>query len=74
MKKLLQGAEEFENEKMKHMSMSDRVASSRKAKRLILAINEIYKKSEDPKLMSLMKRLTKKKQKIETRLKGRSTS
>ena len=74
MKKLIEEAEEFENEKMTHMSMSDRVASSREAKRLILAINEVYKETEDPKLMNLMKRLTKKKQKIETRLKGRPRS
>lgn len=67
---LLQEAEEFENRKLSHMSTSDRVAASREAKRLILAINEIYKKSRDAGLMSLMKRLTEKKRKIEKRLKG----
>ena len=60
----------FENEKMSNMSTSDRVAASRRAKELILAINEIYKKTKDTDLMDLMKRLTEKKKKIEKRLKG----
>ncbi|MEK6153641.1 hypothetical protein WIW50_10295 [Flavobacteriaceae bacterium 3-367] len=60
----------FESAKMSHMSTSDRVAASREAKRLILAINEIYKKTKDSNLMDIMKRLTVKKKKIEKRLKG----
>ena len=60
----------FENEKMSNMSTSDRVSASRRAKQLILSINEIYKKTKDADLMNLMKRLTVKKQKIEKRLKG----
>jgi hypothetical protein len=67
---VLKQAEEFENMKMSHMSTSDRVEASREAKRLILSINEIYKKTKDVNLMKLMKRLTVKKQKIEKRLKG----
>lgn len=61
----------FEKAKMSHMSTSDRVEASREAKRLILAINEIYKKSKDTNLMEIMKRLTVKKKRIEVRLKGR---
>lgn len=61
-------AEAFESSKMSNMSTSDRVAASREAKRLILAINEIYKKNKDEKLMDLMKRLTAKKKKVEKRL------
>jgi len=68
---LLKEAREFENERMTNMSTSDRVAASRKAKRLILGINELYKETKDEELMDLMKRLTAKKQKIEKRLKGR---
>ncbi|WP_299885329.1 hypothetical protein [uncultured Lacinutrix sp.] len=64
---------EFEKSKMSHMSTSDRVVASRKAKALILGINEIYKKNKDAKLMDMMKRLTEKKRKIEKRLKGRPT-
>ena len=71
---LINEALEFENAKMSHMSTSDRVVASREAKRLILALNEIYKKSKDISLMDIMKRLTAKKKKIEKRLKGRPES
>jgi len=70
---LLEQALEFENMKMSHMSTSDRVKASRKAKSLILAINGFYKKNKDEKLMDVMKRITEKKKKIEKRLKGRLT-
>lgn len=56
---------------MSHMSTSDRVVASREAKRLILELNEVYKKTKDSSIMDLMKRLTVKKKKIEVRLKGR---
>ena len=68
---LINEALEFEKAKMSHMSTSDRVVASREAKRLILAINELYKKSNDTSLMDIMKRLTTKKKRIEVRLKGR---
>ena len=68
---LLKAAETFEKAKMSHMSTSDRVVASREAKRLILAINEFYKKNKDASLMDTMKRLTEKKRKIEKRLHGR---
>lgn len=68
---ILKEATSFENAKMSNMSTSDRVIASREAKRLILAINEIYKENKDPELMDLMKRLTAKKKKIDVRLKGR---
>jgi len=71
MEKLINEAKEFENQNMKSLSTSDRVKISREAKRLILALNEYYKKKKDEKIMDLMKRLTKKKQKVEKRLKGR---
>lgn len=68
---LINEALEFEKSKMSNMSTSDRVAASREAKRLILALNEIYKQSEDNELMEIMKGLTAKKKKIEIRLKGK---
>jgi len=68
---LINKAIEFEKAKMSNMSTSDRVVASREAKRLILALNEIYKKTKDANLMDLMKRLTAKKKRIEIRLKGR---
>ncbi|MBC6997096.1 MULTISPECIES: hypothetical protein [Bacteroidota] len=67
---LLLRADEFEKRPMSHMSTSDRINASREAKELVLAINEIYKKSKDGKLMEVMKRITAKKRKIEKRLKG----
>jgi len=71
---ILKEAEEYENAKMSHMSTSDRVKASREAKRLILAINEIYKETKDTNLMDIMKRLTVKKKRIDKRLKGRPDS
>ncbi|TVZ52131.1 hypothetical protein [Dokdonia sp. Hel_I_53] len=72
--KLMEEAVEFENASMSNMSTSDRVAASREAKRLILALNEIFKETKDPEIMDAMKRLTEKKKKIEKRLKGRPDS
>ncbi|MBU2946730.1 hypothetical protein [Zobellia uliginosa] len=71
---ILEEAEIFETTKMSHMSTSDRVTASREAKRLILEINEIYKKTKDANLMDVMKRLTAKKKRIDIRLKGRPDS
>lgn len=71
---ILQEALEFEKAKMSNMTTSDRVTASREAKRLILAINEIYKKTKDVALMDVMKRLTVKKKRIDVRLKGRPDS
>ncbi|NJX15492.1 hypothetical protein [Tamlana crocina] len=60
----------FEQRKMKSLSTSDRVKISREAKRLILALNNIYKQKKDENIMDIMKRLTAIKQKVEKRLKG----
>ena len=68
---LLQRAEEFEKRKWSRISTSDRVQASRDLKRLILDINEVYKKNRDQQLMEVMKRLTAIKKKVEKRLKGR---
>ncbi len=71
---LINEALEFEKAKMNNMSTSDRVTASREAKRLILALNEVYKETKDVNIMDIMKRLTAKKKKIEIRLKGRPDS
>ncbi|MGB5666552.1 MAG: hypothetical protein WBM53_06875 [Maribacter sp.] len=68
---ILKEALAFKNASMRNMTTSDRVEASREAKRLILAINEIYKGSKDANLMEIMKRLTEKKKKIDKRLNGR---
>ncbi|APY01548.1 hypothetical protein CLV86_2589 [Lacinutrix venerupis] len=74
METLLIEAQEFEDMKMSNMSTSDRVEASRKAKAIILGLNEFYKESKDVKIMDVMKRITEKKQKIEKRLKGRPSA
>lgn len=68
---ILTEAKAFEDSSLSNLSTSDRVALSREAKRIILAVNDIYKTNKDPELMDLMKRLTAKKKKIDKRLKGR---
>ncbi len=72
--KIIDEALEFETRKLSFQTTSDRIIASRKVKSLILGVNEIYKESQDPELMDLMKRLTVIKKKIEVRLKGRSQS
>ncbi|MFC5194838.1 hypothetical protein ACFPH8_05810 [Bizionia hallyeonensis] len=69
----IEQALEFEQTKMKSLSTSDRIEISREAKRLILELNQIYKKKKDERIMDIMKRLTAIKQKVEKRLKGRPT-
>ncbi|WP_375238921.1 hypothetical protein [Aurantibacter sp.] len=68
---ILEHANEFENRRHTFKTTSDRILASREAKELILGINTLYKESQNPELMDLMKRLTVIKQKIEKRLKGR---
>jgi len=68
---LINKALEFEQRKMRSLSTSDRVKISREAKALILDLNQIYKQQKDQKIMDIMKRLTKIKQKVEKRLKGK---
>jgi len=61
----------FEQQKTTFKTTSERIEASRKAKDLILRVNELYKENQDATLMDLMKRLTVIKRKIEKRLKGR---
>lgn len=68
---IIEQALAFEKEKRQSLSTSDRVKISRRAKELILSLNEIYKENKDAEIMDIMKRLTAIKQKVEKRLKGR---
>ncbi|AVI51059.1 MAG: hypothetical protein DWP94_04960 [Flavobacterium sp.] len=68
---LINEALQFEQQKTTFKTTSDRIIASRKAKDLILSLNEIYKQNKDAAIMDLMKRLTEIKRKIEKRLKGR---
>ncbi|RTE53349.1 hypothetical protein EHW67_09980 [Arenibacter aquaticus] len=68
---IIEEALEFEQRKLKSLSTSDRVEISRKAKTLILGLNEIYKRKKDDQIMDIMKRLTAIKRKVEKRLNGK---
>lgn len=69
---ILNQALEFEKMKLRSLSTSDRIEISRKAKSLILELNEIYKRKKDEHIMDIMKRLTVIKRKVEKRLNGHS--
>lgn len=66
---LVEQALEFEQKKLSLKSTNERIIAAKKVKTIILGINEIYKKTENPELMDIMKRLTVIKQKVEKRLK-----
>ena len=66
---LVEQALEFEQRKLSLKSTNDRIIAAKKVKTMILGINEIYKKTKNPELMDIMKRLTVIKQKVEKRLK-----
>ena len=68
---IINNALEFEQRKQSFKTTSERIEASQEVKDLILSLNTIYKKEQDPEIMDLMKRLTGIKQKIEKRLKGR---
>ncbi|OIQ41272.1 MAG: hypothetical protein BM563_00885 [Bacteroidetes bacterium MedPE-SWsnd-G1] len=68
---LISQALEFEQKESQFKSRNDKIIAVREAKRMILAINEIYKKNRDEKLMTIMKRLSVIKIKFEKRLRIR---
>jgi hypothetical protein len=65
---LVQEALEFEQRKLSLKTTNDRILASKEVKKLILGVNEIYKKTKNPELMDIMKRLTVIKRKVEKRL------
>ena len=70
---LINEALEFEQQKLRSLSTSDRIEISRKAKALVLGLNEIYKRKKDEQIMDIMKRITLIKPKVEKRLPGKSS-
>ena len=68
---LIQQALEFEKNEKSFKSRNEKIIAAREAKRIILSINDIYKKCSDQKLMNIMKRLSVIKIKLEKRLKIR---
>ena len=67
-------AHEYLSLTLKNITTSDRIKASRLGKSIVLGINETYKKTKDPELMDLMKKVTVKKQIIDKRLKYSLTS
>lgn len=67
---LIERAIDFEQNEPRPKTNSERIVFSRKARELILAVNEIYKTNQDQELMDLMKKLTERKKKADKRLKG----
>jgi hypothetical protein len=65
---IVQEALQFEAQTTRFSSLNDRIVASQKAKQLILALNQLYKKNKDANLMEQMKRLTAIKRKAEKRL------
>jgi hypothetical protein len=68
---LIDEAIEFEKNYKSFKSRNEKIIATREAKRIVLSINDFYKKSKDQNLMNVMKRITIIKQKMEKRLKGR---
>ena len=65
---LVQRALEFEQRKLVLKYTTNRILASKEVKSLILSLNEVYKKTKDPELMDLMKRLTVIKKNIEKKI------
>ena len=65
---LIEEALAFEQRKISLKTTNERIIASKEVKSLILGVNEIYKKTKNPDLMDLMKRLTVIKKKVEKRL------
>ncbi len=68
---LIEMAVEFEENHKSFKTRNEKILAVRKAKEIVLSINEIYKKNKDQNLMNIMKRITIIKKKLELRLKGR---
>lgn len=71
---IIEQALEFELSYKASKTRNEKIIASRKAKEIVLAINEIYKETKEYTLMDIMKRITVIKKKLEQRLKGRLTS
>lgn len=68
---LIDEALNFESNHKNFRTRNEKILASRKAKELVLSLNNIYKKTKDKTLMDIMKRITAIKRKMEKRLKGR---
>lgn len=55
---LIEMAVEFEENHKSFKTRNEKILAVRKAKEIVLSINEIYKKNKDQNLMNIMKRVT----------------
>jgi hypothetical protein len=62
---------EFEKNEKSFKTRNDKIIALKEAKRIILSINDVYKRNRDEKLMNIMKRVSVIKVKLEKRLKIR---
>lgn len=69
----LEQALAFEDETKRFKSRDEKIQAGKRAKELILKLNELYKKNNDESLMDLMKRLTRIKKRAEGRLYAKIT-
>ncbi len=68
---LIERAIEFEENHKSFKTRNERIIATRRAKEIVLSLNDVYKQNKDQNLMKIMKRITLIKQKLEKRLKGR---
>lgn len=71
---LIEEAQELERDYKTFKTRNEKIIASKKAKEIVLGINQFYKESNDAELMDLMKRISAIKIKLEKRLKGRLTA
>lgn len=69
----LEQALEFEDQTKRFKSRDEKIQAGKKAKELILKLNEMYKSSHDESIMDVMKRLTRIKRRAEGRLYAKIT-
>lgn len=68
---LIAQAIEFEKNEKSFKTRSEKIIAVREAKKIILSLNEVYKKDKDEQLMTIMKRISVIKIKLEKRLRIR---
>lgn len=68
---LVSQAIEFEKNEKSFKTRSEKIIAVKEAKKIILSLNEIYKKDRDEELMNIMKRISVIKIKLEKRLRIR---
>ena len=68
---LVSQAIEFEKNEKSFKTRSEKIIAAKEAKKIILSLNEVYKKDGDEELMSIMKRISVIKIKLEKRLRIR---